>query len=212
MQNKYEFDSVKFGKRLKDKIKKAGYTQEQFAEEIGTSVTTITSYFSGTMPKAENLLNMARGLNTTVENLLDDEDKTKVITENITPKDIISAINVLIEAYGYDCIIKINDEEMTMDYFSGCPTTEKVEYNAICIKQDKKIQYYLENLKQKGHLRYELSSVGEKDAYIKLLKKWADIDGCIFKDGFIYNPAYEAVGKDDFGNNYVYTTVELPLD
>ena len=74
MIDKYVFDGKKFGERLKSAIKSAGYTQEQFANELDTNVTTIRSYFDGTMPKADKILNIEKELNTNAEYFLTGDD------------------------------------------------------------------------------------------------------------------------------------------
>ena len=203
MIDKYVFDGKKFGERLKSAIKSAGYTQEQFANELDTNVTTIRSYFDGTMPKADKILNIARALNTTVEYLLTGDEVVNEENKPITPKDISNAINILTEAYGYDCIEEKEFTEVFFDGASGYPRNTTVKHNAICINEDKKVQWYLQQLRTKGHLKFELSSVGESEAYSKLLKQWANIDGCIFENGFIYNPQTEEICKDEMGNLYI---------
>lgn len=199
----YQFDSKVFSKKLKKAIKEAGYTQKQFADVSGVPVATLGSYLNDDkMPKAEALYRIAAALNTSIENLLDNEKKA--VSKTITPKDIINAINTLTEAYGYDCIKDIEIEELDIDEQSGNFENINVCYKALCIKDDKRVQNYLKQLNDKGFLRFELSKVGENETFAKLLKEWANIDGCIFENGFIYNPSEnEIIEKDSLGNLYV---------
>ena len=209
MTNKYIFDGKKFGERLKKEIKKAGYTQESFAVELDTNVTTIRSYFNGTMPKADKILNIARALNTTVEYLLTGDEVVIEDNKKITPKDIINAINTLTEAYGCKCIKQISFDEVT---FNGdYPDEIKVNYNAICINDDEKIQYYLEQLRTKGYLKYELMNVDEEEAYYKMEKSWANIDDCIFANGFIYNPIKQDIRLIDGKKRVVWSNNDEDL-
>ena len=200
----YKFDSKSFSLKMKTAIKNQGYTQEQFAELSGVPLATLRSYISDDkMPKAEPLKRIAEALNTSVDCLLDNEEETStIVSKSITPKDIINAVNVLIEAYGENSIREITVEKPTIDLNNGYPNYEDVQCNAICIADDERIQSYLESIRTKGSIKNELSKVGEEDTYNKLLKKWANIDGCIFC-GLIYDPSNEALCMDDCGNLYL---------
>ena len=202
MSELFTYDGKKFGERLKKAIKKANYTQKEFAKQIKSTETTIRSYFNGTMPKADKLFNMAKVLNMSMESLLTDEE-VQLPKKTITPKDIISAIDVLTEAYGYEIIVETKSEVKEMDYSSGYTDTVTRKVNAICIKDDSRIQSYLNNLKEKGFLSFELSKVGEEDTFTKLKKQWANITDCIFENGYIYNPKLERISIDSHGQYYV---------
>lgn len=185
----YIFDGVKFAKTLKNEIKKAGFTQSEFAERTGIPLSTLRTYMdekSTTEPKATYLYRIADALKIPIENLLNSK-KTK-IKKSITPVDIISAINLLIDAYGEHIVSEhfIKEWHQTAN---GYPD-ELISQDGYAIKiNDAKIQNYINNIKNKGQIKYELQKIDASDKYDELLENWADIDNCIFENGHIYNPS-----------------------
>ncbi len=175
----YKFDGTKFSEKLKAAIKNAGYTQAKFSELTGIPVSTLASYLNeGRMPKAESLYIMAKALNTSMDNLMEyNEPIESQPHEEITPADIINAINILTEAYGYWII-------------RGAPFIDNNEENVANSLEimDFKVHSYLESLRTKGDTLIALEGIGEGEAVKKLKAKWANIDDCIFENKHIYSP------------------------
>lgn len=206
----YKFDKELFSRRLGDLIKDAGFTIEEFSEASGLSLSSLKTYLYGktekdqktnttikkfTEPGAENLYKMAEALERPIENLLEDYSITR-FNKAITPADIVKAINTLIAAFGVECIAMV-------DYPEACPSTDVQDgeivflpnsYNTICIP-DGRMQNYLSKLKVSESLKNDLINLGEEKTYQRLLNEWANIEGCIFKDGVIFNPNTERVTR-----------------
>ncbi len=99
---KYKNDTLGF--RLNSFRRRRSYTQDDFAEKLGVSVSTLIRYESDqTAPKAEVVARMALGLGISsdllLRNDLDDQNAENLFSESeIMPKDklqknVISAIN-----------------------------------------------------------------------------------------------------------------------
>ena len=64
---------MKFGEKVKDARKKAGYTQEQLAEKLGVSRQAVTKWETGNgIPDVDNLKYIAQVLNVSMDYLLDE--------------------------------------------------------------------------------------------------------------------------------------------
>lgn len=72
------------GKKLKEAIKQAGYTQEEFAKLINTNRALVSQWINGKMPSTNSLKKISEALNIPIKFFLDNSIKTG----NITTRDI----------------------------------------------------------------------------------------------------------------------------
>lgn len=104
-------------------------------------------------------------------------------SENITVNGIFSAINYLLEAFGADEII----DEKKISYMQDIGFVETEMNITVPILNFCEIDFeggadfspideYLKKIKSSDNIKKELESLGEKDVYISLLKKWANVE------------------------------------
>ncbi len=85
----------RFGKRIRELRRKAGFTQAEFAEHVGIATKTQSSIECGiNFPKVQQIESYARVLNLDVADILDLSDTPKV-EENylVSLNDLISKAN-----------------------------------------------------------------------------------------------------------------------
>ena len=110
-----------FGTRLRKRIKNSGYTQSDFAEEIGVSKPTLVKYMSGDIdPPLSTFVKMCDVLDTPYNYLLDG---------NI-PFDMVScSVYGLLKKMGYEVTTNPEDEDkIAIDYHGE---TILLDYNEI---------------------------------------------------------------------------------
>lgn len=65
-----------FGDRLAEKMRDAGFTQDEFANRIGVAPSTVSKYVNKTqVPGLKALTNMSRVLGCTIDELIDCKDE-----------------------------------------------------------------------------------------------------------------------------------------
>lgn len=183
----FEFDKDKFGERLKKLIVEEGYTQNSFAEASGVSISSLRNYLDGKAEvKADSLCRMAETLGITIDNLIFEKPRSI----NPKPQDIIDSLNLLINAYGRDIVTYFKDSNNEL---YGYPVLQF---------DDEKICNYLDKIYECGNIKESLYDIGASDIYEQLLYSWADIDGCKFEHGIIYNPNTQQVAFNKKTNAY----------
>jgi len=83
------------GKKLKEAIKAAGYTQEEFAKIIKTNRSLVSQWINGKTPSTSSLKKISKALNLPATFFLDNSIKTGNITTrdiSINSKDTIKAL------------------------------------------------------------------------------------------------------------------------
>ena len=72
--------------KIKEEITKKGYTLKSFSQKIGIPYTTLLTMLQKDIVKssADNVIKVAQGLNTTVEELIDEIESDKCGTKNLT--------------------------------------------------------------------------------------------------------------------------------
>ncbi|MBQ7409888.1 MAG: helix-turn-helix transcriptional regulator [Clostridia bacterium] len=126
---------MKFNERLLDLRKKNGWSQEELGEKLGVSRQTISKWESGqTTPELEKLRNLAKLFNTSVDELINEEEKDNrledIVNENvqIKPKNktgkkvcfliILSLILLYIIIVVHRFLIIVKSQEILTDAFS----------------------------------------------------------------------------------------------
>ncbi len=93
-QNKYErentmFDMIKIGKRISSLRKKRGMTQMSLANSLGISYQAVSNWERGlAMPDIANLKELAETLGTTVDDILDDSEKARILVSADAGEDV----------------------------------------------------------------------------------------------------------------------------
>lgn len=198
----YNFDKKNFADILKTEIKKAGYTQEEFAEKCNISAQSLRDYLNpkkATTPNTATLCDIANTLNISIDELFNQKAMSKAA--NITPKDIVNAINLLLEAYGNETVQSHSVEKEIFDHIGVCTAIGTYEEACIYIDDDR-IQKYLERIKKNGAIKKDLEAVDALDKYYELLERWADIDDCIFEKKHIYDPKCQKLTWNLVTQNY----------
>lgn len=84
-----------FGKKLKDAMKKAGYTQEEFSKITNINRSLISQWINGKKPSINSIKKIAETLNVPVGYLMDD-DQEKISENNELILDLIKNQNKII--------------------------------------------------------------------------------------------------------------------
>ena len=83
------FDMIKIGKRISSLRKKRGMTQMSLANSLGISYQAVSNWERGlAMPDIANLKELAETLGTTVDDILDDSEKARILVSADAGEDV----------------------------------------------------------------------------------------------------------------------------
>jgi len=83
------FDMIKIGKRIASLRKKCGMTQMSLANSLGISYQAVSNWERGlAMPDIANLKELAETLGTTVDDILDDSEKARILVSADAGEDV----------------------------------------------------------------------------------------------------------------------------